>query len=324
MKQSSALRSLAVGSALVAVIALAGCANAFQSDASAAGGDVIARKKAASGNFAAAREEFFGLVDGASGRSAPAAAAADATEDMSLADRIVAVAWTAYYTGDSAALEKILADNGLYDQALALAQKYGLAASQAVLAQPSGATGEAARAIGYPVFDALLDGDVLLCYGGDSSTSGSLLGMIIPGHWKHAGIWDYERRGLSYAVLSASNATDAFVASPGGVLGRVGYETKEKWIGESAVAAMRVNGRSAANSRAAVVYGQQFVGKPFNFFVTRSTSDEFYCSKLVWRCWDAQGKDIEYNKWYYPRGYWVTPSDIYDDGDTAFVGGDSW
>ncbi len=306
---------------------LSSCQGVFQQGADNET-DIIAAKQAASASFADAQTEFFGLLEAdASARGGSASASpteeASQTRDWDLKDRLIAEAWTAYYSGDASELERLLKENGLYDQAMKLIDTYELKEKESTLALPSGLTDPASRSVGYSFFNTLYHGDVLVCYGGSSSSSSTLLGLLIPGHWKHAGIWDYDRRDLSYSVLSASNETDYHQNNPG-LLGRVGYESKEKWIGESAVAGLRVNGRTAAKAAAAVNYGKTFIGKEFNFFVTRDSNDQFYCSKLVWRCWKSQNIDLEYNTWYYWRGQWVTPTDIWDDGDTSFIGGDSW
>ena len=150
-------------------------------------------------------------------------------------------------------------------------------------------------------------------------------------------MFDAQAEDDEYVVFTASNVTDAYLEQTGssgsssssssssfssGSMGAVGYESITKWSTLPYVKAIRVKNASVSQGQNAVNYVKQFTGCEYSLFVTRPTNEKWYCSKVCYRGWDYVGYDIEYNKWYYPRGYWVTPTDLDDDDDTYYLFGD--
>jgi hypothetical protein len=137
--------------------------------------------------------------------------------------------------------------------------------------------------------------------------------MFIPGYWKHAGIMDCDSpKGDSQDILSASKETSSGFA--------VGWETRTKWSNETRVKALRVTGRTDANGKAAVIYARQFIGRPVTILTSRQANSHWYCSKLVYRAWLSQGKNLEPPPEWYDD--WVSPTDLDEDNDTYYIGGD--
>lgn len=321
------MRKYVVSTIFLSVLFFASCSQGFDmSGDSMTYDELMANKENAASVFQNAQSEYQAIVNARFPNSARSMTQeTDSQDELSIEDQITSAAWMAYYTGDETALIELLKGKGLYDDCMDIVKRYDLDKQQGILNISSRSVEGSPRAVSadFITSNARRTGDILLCIGGGASSSASVLGLVIPGHWKHAGLVDHDAP-VGYAVLSASNATNTFLANGGGEVGRVGYETAEKWAGADSVIAMRVNNTSASQALTAVQYARQFVGKPFSFIVTRNTSENWYCSKLVWRAWQSQGKDLEYNTWYYWRGQWVTPQDIYDDDDTSYLAGDTW
>lgn len=54
------------------------------------------------------------------------------------------------------------------------------------------------------------------------------------------------------------------------------------------------------------------IGEPYDLFSSKTDLTRWYCSKLPWAGYsDRASKDLDAN-----GGYWVTPADVYNDGDT--------
>lgn len=285
--------------------------------------ELMEEKASAEKTFGAAQSEYQSLFSGSdSSRSAAANDDAD-FNNLCLEDQITLAAWNAYNTGDDSEVVSLLKENDLYDKCLDIIDKYNLDEEQEIISTPSSSVAGGSRAVNLTFMNSstMVTGDIVLCYGGATSSSGSLLGLVIPGTWKHAGLID---RGApaGWAVLSASNETNTYLADSDGVVGRVGWETADKWTKKDAVTALRVSNSTQSKRNAAVSYGRQFVGKPYNLAVGRDDNSSWYCSKVVYRSYKSQGFDLEYNTWYYIRGPWVTPQDLYDDSDTYYIGGD--
>ncbi|MBN2442345.1 MAG: hypothetical protein JXJ04_13405 [Spirochaetales bacterium] len=274
------------------------------------GDNIIEAKKDARAVMDTAHKEFFSGVGTVPAKSEPG------EQGWSVKDTVIGLAWNALYTGDTTELAAYLKKSGLYEKYEKIVKQYDLEECRKILNTPSGVTAPDSRNQPASFFtsSSRYDGDIFLCTGGNSSAI--ILGVFIPGHWSHAGMMDRAAPSGSSPILSASNETSHGFG--------VGYETITKWTAKSSVIAMRVNGYTSAKGRGAINYGKTFLGRDFSFFTTRDSNDYWYCSKLVWRAWKSQGKDLEYNTWYYLRGVWVTPSDIYDDSDTYRVAGDTW
>jgi hypothetical protein len=108
---------------------------------------------------------------------------------------------------------------------------------------------------------------------------------------------DIQKRALgdNHYLLSASDKTDKYIAQPGGVNGRSGYDmVKGYWSETTEVAVCRVNGASTSKQRAALDYiVNSYMGKQFSFTTSREANDKFYCSKVVYRGWLSQGYELE-------------------------------
>ncbi|MBI5232375.1 MAG: hypothetical protein HY876_09460 [Coriobacteriales bacterium] len=53
-------------------------------------------------------------------------------------------------------------------------------------------------------------------------------------------------------------------------------------------------------------------GEPYDIRSTKSDYSRWYCSKLVWAAYRSVGYNLDPS-----GGFWVTPSDLYKDGDAA-------
>lgn len=287
--------------------------------------ELMEEKTEAEGEFSAAQEEYAALFSGSSSARAAATDNDDADFDhLSLQDKITLAAWNAYNTGDDTEVISLLKENNLYDKCMDIIDKYNLEDAQEVIATPSrSAIDGNARAVtkDFITGSTHRTGDIVLCYGGATSSSGVVLGLVIPGTWKHSGLIDHGAPE-GYAVFSASNETNTYLADSDGVVGRVGWETATKWSLKDGVCAVGVPSATDKQAKAAVTYASQFSGKPYNLAVSRGSNASWYCSKVVYRAYESQGFDLEYHTWYYLRGPWVTPQDLFDDSDTSYIDGD--
>ncbi len=210
--------------------------------------------------------------------------------------------------------------------------------------------------------DDFIEGDIFLKY--DVSSSGSsnggssgsnVSGWLTPGKYGHAAYLDVNQRSLNtgYYLESASNETDEQVANPVTNGGRVGYDKViGYWSEATEVAVSRVQNSNTNQRTIAVNSMQQYFGNQWGVFNKRSTSNDFYCSKVVYRGWLSQGIELEPHiisgtsipwirvpafshwayKWvwfvkvWYPvfniitiKDSWVTPSDLDDDSETTRI-----
>jgi hypothetical protein len=149
------------------------------------------------------------------------------------------------------------------------------------------------------IFDPLQTGDVIVVRGFSGLTD-----TAIPGYWTHSAIFDREKYLTQpYFLLSASADTDQ------GSM-KVGYERIEKYKLENEIAVVRLKDATYEKARAAIDYGDQFLGRKFNFFATRKGDDQWYCSKVVYRAWLSQGINLEAKA--LPGDTHVTPTDLYN------------
>lgn len=100
-------------------------------------------------------------------------------------------------------------------------------------------------------------------------------------------------------------------AHPKNPNGGVDYRDNNWTERYSRIKGMSVSGASSSEKTDAVDYAEGEIGDPYSLATTHWTTDQWYCSKLVWRAWYEQGYDIEGRK-YEPRGSHVTPGDILD------------
>jgi hypothetical protein len=242
-----------------------------------------------------------------------------------LQEKIKALAFEAYNTNNTTALEQFLRTNGLYDKYQKICKKYNLEYHAKNLSMRP----KEKKLTDDQLFDGGWEaGDVLGCYTNSSSGSVGLLGWLVPGKWKHAGFWDKNMRNLGdrWCILSASskvkemggvgngssgsnsgsssggssNGSSGSSGSSGnsgssgssGGTGCVGYESTTQWANETEYTIERVSGTS--KGQAAINYSKLFLKTEFSFFTGRRDDDQFYCSKTVYRGWLSQGRDIEY------------------------------
>ncbi len=317
---------------------LAGCAIGF---ASCGGMSTVESyttqedKAQASATIKLANEEFTSLLQSKFGSLE---VDYDDEETWGPEAELMLAAWNSIYTGDISDFVKKAKDYGVYDDFKKIVAKYDVKENSRVLR--SYTVDSSSRSISSTKFvdGSMRSGDILLCAGvGENSTSISYVAdTVIPGDWKHAGLYDAQAIDDEYVVFTASNVTDAFLnggtsssessssssSSSSGIEGAVGYENIAKWTSLPYVKVIRVKGSTAAKGQSAVNYVKNFTGCEYSLFVTRPTNEKWYCSKVCYRAWLNEGIDIEYNKWYYPRGYWVTPTDLDDDEDTYYLFGD--
>jgi hypothetical protein len=269
---------------------------------------IYEKKLAASNMLQKAQDEFFEGI--------PTTLPSDVNtpEQWGLKDRLIAEAGMAYFSGDTSKIEKLLKDNNLYEKFEEILKKYNIVENREILAQPSGLTASGrSRAVVNTWFDSCVNGDILLCYGGDSS--GWYYDWLFGGHWKHAGLFDKANSyngDKEYDIVSASLETTSGQS--------VGYETRAKWVEESAVQEQRVRNSTSTQRSAALSYAKTQIGKPMDLFATRESNDTWYCSKLAYRSYLTQGFALEPTPWWGDN--WVTAQDLVDDDDTYYVRGD--
>jgi hypothetical protein len=287
-----------------------------------------------------------------------------------LREQIITLAFQAYSTGDTTVLMQFLSDNGLSEKYHDILDRYNIDMHAKNLASRPKSKKVSAADLKSPTY---IGGDIFLCYQtGSSSSTGtsssvSGVGMLIAGKWKHSGFLDYSRKDRvdGYSFLSASNKVQG-----GG--SKVGYESYDQWSNETEVSILRVRNSSAAVGQNAVNYSSNYIGKPFSFLdggaggyvsmgayalltgglsllasnlsataTPRSADDYWYCSKLVYRGWLSQGRELEtHNDWSRKLVFWrwkgiipqfrwvdipdqfITPTDISNDDDISWIGGD--
>lgn len=275
--------------------------------------------------FAAANDAFRNLVESKCRSVSQDQIDPEDYSTWSPADRLEAAAWLGILNDDAEETIKIAKKYGIYKELMDIVKEYDL--ENCVNIRNAAARNAARSVTKDKIKNSSKTGDIFLSHSYDSSQAGSsvaLLNTLTRGYFKHAGIMDKRQEAISdYCILSASNNNDHFKKGVSSGLGAVGYESKTKWS-DSGIAAgvVRVNNTTPAQCNAALDYGAKFLGKPYGLSLDRDSNSSFYCSKVVYRCWLSQGRDLEYNTWYFWRGAFVTPQDLYDDSDTSFVFGD--
>ena len=273
--------------------------------------------------FSDANNAFRNLVESKCRSVAPETINPEDSSTWAPADRLEAAAWTGILNDDPKETIKLVKEYGLYDDLMKIIKDYDL--ENCVQIRNDGARNAARSITTSQINSSSKTGDIFLSHSYDSSHAGAsvaLLYALTKGYYKHAGVMD-KRRTSDYCILSASDENDHFTKGVDEGLGAVGYESKAKWSSSGlAVCLMRVKNVTETQCNNALDYGKQFLGKPYGLTTTRDSNDSFYCSKVVYRCWLSQNRDLEYNTWYYIKGPFVTPQDIYDDSDTTYILGD--
>ncbi len=129
------------------------------------------------------------------------------------------------------------------------------------------------------------NGDVLVTY--DNKTSG----------WNH---------GHTAIVRWDNNYIIEAMPTPG-----VRYHQnnwKSRFISERA---FYVSGAAGSKYTNAARNAASRVGKPYAIYTSKTSTDKYYCSKLVWQAWRGQGWDLDAD-----GGYWVFPVDLERDAHT--------
>lgn len=175
-------------------------------------------------------------------------------------------------------------------------------------------------------------GDV--CAGGWGSSSSSSNSSGTP-NFGHAAIWTangdpHPRNERSHVAMSAwvnpsKNAVGLHEPD-----NETGYDFRRCWDGGGGgpVYLMRVyTGNTPASSskaEAAASWAEAQRSKPFFLDLTfgKSTTDDFYCSLLVWHSWKRQGIDLDSHDYFPTDGIFnlvVFPYDIYIDYNTRLL-----
>lgn len=304
------------------ILSAAGCKNGFATKANSM--DINSDTRAyAEQQFNAAYEEIHSLVNS----KCRSAAAEDVDpEDMSTwsdADKLEAMAWLGILQDNASETEKLVKDLGIYKDVMNIVKKYDL--ENCVEIRNTAAQDPSRSISKTTVANSTKTGDIFLSHSYDSSQNGSsvaMLNALTRGYYKHAGVIDKRISGDA-CILSASNNNDHFDKNKDSGLGAVGYEYISSWTSSGiAVGVARVKNATTSQCNAALDAGKKFIGKPYGLNLDRSSDSSFYCSKVVYRSWLTQGYDLEYNTWYFARGLFVTPQDLYDDSDTIYVCGD--
>ncbi|MCA1031370.1 hypothetical protein LCL95_10065 [Bacillus timonensis] len=100
--------------------------------------------------------------------------------------------------------------------------------------------------------------------------------------------------------------------NPGGNVAYRDNNWKERY---NEIKGLRVSPASSSQKSSAVSYAANQIGEPYVFNTDRWSTNEWYCSKLVWRAYYQQGIELEGRK-YETRGNYVTPGDILDSPNT--------
>ena len=224
---------------------------------------------------------------------------------MSPKKTIEYLANAAYLSGNTNDFFQYLKQNNLVDRFWEIYHKYDLDAQTKILDIASPAFSEESQQGGIhqksTSFDSVKkfnafkwqNGDIVLCQGGSSTVE--KVCKMIPGHWKHAGIINLERkkRGKDNFIQSGGvNARDSndvsisyswnpwdwhpFNGVPGGFgpgYG-VGFEGGDTWITTSSIIVLRVNGATDAMKKKAVQYTVNKYRKPFHFVEKHSEMKE--------------------------------------------------
>ncbi len=186
--------------------------------------------------------------------------------------------------GETNAADNYLKEIGLYDEAIEIAEKYNL--EEAVKTIYSRTREDVATRNQTDDFylntNNLKTGDILLSIG-QSSQITSLVALVIPGTWKHAGIMDRRRIELGenqWFIYSASDKTaeSKEVVDKITIFGItiwekkrgacVGWESRQQWKDEAKVSAYRVKNYTEQKGEAALDYVLQFRQKPYGMLKT--------------------------------------------------------
>lgn len=223
-------------------------------------------------------------------------------DNLPVKEQLIGLAFEAYNSGNDEKLISYMKEQNLYEQYLQIEKDYGLDEANEAIAEKRGMSAES-RAVSTSFFNNVANGEILLTI--DASGSGSIVGVLIPGTWKHAGMWST----LQQRSYSISDFTGT----------KVGFETIPYLTGKKYLSVWRPKAYTAARATGAVTFAHTQLGKPFDFFKGRSDFSAYYCSKLVWKSWLTQGINLEVIRWFDP---WVTPNDLAYDGKTTFIRGD--
>jgi len=150
--------------------------------------------------------------------------------------------------------------------------------------------------------------DVGITSGNALPISGFRDGDIILGFnaWSvgHSGIMD-ATRGIG---LTSSCVWSAVKESPGCVT----LEKPSKYRGYDWAYGLWVPSAYASQRTSARRFCSSQLGERYNLFSAKSDHTQWYCSKLPWAGYSQRAyRDLDVN-----GGYWVTPADLYNDGDT--------
>jgi len=150
--------------------------------------------------------------------------------------------------------------------------------------------------------------DVAIASGNALPITGFADGDLILGFnaWTvgHSGIMD-ATRGIA---LTSSCIWSAVKEAPGCVT----LEKPSKYRGYDWAYGLWVPAAPASQRASARRFCSSQIGERYNLFSSKWDHTQWYCSKLPWAGYRVSAwKDLDAN-----GGYWVTPADLYNDGDT--------
>lgn len=90
----------------------------------------------------------------------------------------------------------------------------------------------------------------------------------------------------------------------------------DRWSKRSKVYILTVKGVSDTKYSKAAKYAMSQSGKSYNWvFANKFRVDKYYCSQLVWRAWNKQGKEID----YVTKDTIVTPIELVKSKNTTII-----
>jgi len=264
-------------------------------------------------------------------------------------DLLTAIEMAAYQSdaiGDEEEFNSLLIDTGLKNDYDRIMKDYNVVRSAKTL------NTRTRRSYDVSIFENpdFRTGDIFL------RASKTPLGKIIVGDYKHGGLFDKERQFKKDCIYSAGSDAVATNRSGGTGAARVGYESKASWIelAPNKIGIFRVNNTNETQGENALKHVLPQMGKGFGFYhkesrfhwkkikvrkgwvrftitipayklvivpTSRTSTDEYYCTKIVWQGWKSQGKDVEGTNWTGVKGPWVMPDDIERDNDIIRIYG---
>ena len=209
---------------------------------------------------------------------------------LSPRETIINLAKLAYLSDDTNQFFEYLNNNGFTDKFWEIMDKYNIREQMDTLNIQTTHfqnTNEVTKSRSFASYEVFINyqwkmGDIFLVQGKvDSSgedgfnsiapTGGSIIGALIPGEWKHAGMIDIERlqRGKSPIIAAGPNArynNETKVVLADGYNGYgTGYESVKSWIDCPDISAWRVKNATESQRYKSVTNAMKYLYKKFHF-----------------------------------------------------------